>query len=99
MDQHRHLCVTTGKTLALTIGVFVGKAMPLLFNMLSRFVIIFLPRNNISYLSIMHVFIHPSMYLLSIYVYVHYLLLSIRIFPPTSSLEIIAYYYYCQVYF
>ena len=47
----------------------------------------------------MYVFIHPSMYLLSNYMYIHYLLLSIRIFPPTSSLEIIAYYYYCKVYF
>ena len=35
--------MTTGKTIALTILTFVGKVMLLLFNMLSRFVIAFLP--------------------------------------------------------
>ena len=38
--------MTTGKTIALTIQTFVGKAMPLLFNMVSRFVIAFLPRSK-----------------------------------------------------
>ena len=38
--------MTTGKTIALTIWTFVGKAMFLLFNMLSRFVIAFLPRSK-----------------------------------------------------
>ena len=38
--------MTTGKAIALTIWTFVGKVMSLLFNMLSRFVIAFLPRNN-----------------------------------------------------
>ena len=37
---------TTGKTIALTRWTFVGKVMSLLFNMLSRFVIAFLPRNK-----------------------------------------------------
>ena len=37
--------LTTGKTIALTIWTFVPKVMSLLFNMLSRFVIIFLPRS------------------------------------------------------
>ena len=36
----------TGKTIALTIGAFVGKVISLLFNMLSRFVIDFLPRSK-----------------------------------------------------
>ena len=35
-----------GKTIALAIWTFVGKVMSLLFNMLSRFVIAFLPRIN-----------------------------------------------------
>ena len=39
-----HLYMTTGKTIALTRWMFVGKVMSLLFNMLSRFVIAFLPR-------------------------------------------------------
>ena len=38
--------MTTGKTIALTKGTFVGKVMSLLFNMLSRFVIAFLPRSK-----------------------------------------------------
>ena len=38
--------MTTGKTIALTIWSFDGKVMSLLFNILSRFVIAFLPRSN-----------------------------------------------------
>ena len=38
--------MTTGKTIALTRQTFVGKVMSLLFNMLSRFVITFLPRSQ-----------------------------------------------------
>ena len=36
--------MTTGKTIAFTMWAFVSKLMPLLFNMLSRFVIDFLPK-------------------------------------------------------
>ena len=46
MAQLSHLYMTTGKTIALIICMFVGKAMSLLFNMLSRFVIAFLPRSK-----------------------------------------------------
>ena len=38
--------MTAGKTIALTRGTFVGKVMSLLFNMLSRLVITFLPRSK-----------------------------------------------------
>ena len=38
--------MTTGKTIALTRRTFVGEVMSLLFNMLSRLVITFLPRNK-----------------------------------------------------
>ena len=38
--------MTTGKTIALTRQTFVGKVMSVLFNMLSRFVIAFLPRSK-----------------------------------------------------
>ena len=38
--------MTTGKTIALTRHPFLGKVMSLLFNMLSRFVIAFLPRSK-----------------------------------------------------
>ena len=44
--QLSHLYMTTGKIIALTIWTFVSKVMSLLFNMLSRFVIAFLPRNK-----------------------------------------------------
>ena len=44
--QLSHPYVTTGKTIALTIQTFVGKVISLLFNMLSRFVIAFLPRSK-----------------------------------------------------
>ena len=46
MVQLSHLYMTTGKTIALTIQSFVSKVMSLLFNMLSRFVIAFLPRSK-----------------------------------------------------
>ena len=38
--------MTTGKTIALTRGTFLGKVMSPLFNMLSRLVITFLPRSK-----------------------------------------------------
>ena len=41
-----HPYMTTGKTTALTIQTFAGKVMSLLCNMLSRFVITFLPRSK-----------------------------------------------------
>ena len=44
--QLSHAYMTTGKTIALTRQTFVGKVMSLLFNMLSRLVITFLPRNK-----------------------------------------------------
>ena len=45
--SNSHICfMTTGKTTALTIWTFVGKVMSLLFKMLSRFVIAFLPRSK-----------------------------------------------------
>ena len=44
--QLSHSYMTTGKTIALTRQTFVGKVMSLLFNILSRFVMAFLPRNK-----------------------------------------------------
>ena len=44
--QLSHPYKTTGKTIALTKRTFVGKAMSLLFNMLSRLIITFLPRSK-----------------------------------------------------
>ena len=44
--QLSHPYMTTEKTIALTRRTFVGKVMSLLFNMLSRLVIAFLPRSK-----------------------------------------------------
>ena len=44
--QLSHPYMTTGKTIALTRRTFVGKVISLLFNMLSRLVITFLPRSK-----------------------------------------------------
>ena len=44
--QHSHPYLTTGKTIALTRWTFVCKVLSLLFNMLSRLVITFLPRSK-----------------------------------------------------
>ena len=44
--QLSHTYITTGKTIALTVQTSVGKVMSLLFNMLSRLVIAFLPRKT-----------------------------------------------------
>ena len=46
MLQLSHLYLTTGETIALTIWTFVSKVMSLIFNMLPRFVIPFLPRSK-----------------------------------------------------
>ena len=46
IDQLSHPYMTTGRTIALAKWTFVGNAMSLLFNMLSRLVITFLPRSR-----------------------------------------------------
>ena len=46
MVQLPHPCMTTGKTIALTIWSFVGKVTTLLFNMVSRFIIALLSRGT-----------------------------------------------------
>ena len=46
LESNSHPYVTTGKTIALTRQAFVDKVMSLLFNILSRLVITFLPRSK-----------------------------------------------------
>ena len=46
MVQLSHLYMTIGKTIALTVCTFVSKVISLLFNMMSRLVIVFLPRSK-----------------------------------------------------
>ena len=46
IDQLSHPYMTTGKTIVFTRWTFVGKVMSLLFNMLSRLVLTFLPRRK-----------------------------------------------------
>ena len=52
--QFSHPYMTTGKTIALTRWNFIGKIMSLLFNMLSRLVITFLPRSKYLLISWLH---------------------------------------------
>ena len=52
--QLSHPCMTTGKTIALIRWTFVDKVMSLLFNMLSRLVITFLPRSKYLLISWLH---------------------------------------------
>ena len=49
--QVSHPYTTTGKTIALTRQTFVGKVMSVLFNMLSRLIITFLPRSKHLFIS------------------------------------------------
>ena len=51
MVQLSHPYMTTGKTIALTRWTFVGKVMSLLFNMLSRFAIAFLPGSELLFMA------------------------------------------------
>ena len=53
--QISHPSITTGKTIALTRWTFVGKVMSLLFNMLSRLVITFLPMSKVKVKSLSRV--------------------------------------------
>ena len=55
--SNSHLFMTTGKAIALTKWTFVGKVISLLFNMLSRFIIAFLPRSIFSFHGCSH---HPQ---------------------------------------
>ena len=54
MVQLSHPYMTAGKTITLTRRTFVGKVMPLLFNMLSRFIIAFLLRSKCFLISWLH---------------------------------------------
>ena len=57
--QLSHPYMTTGKTIALTRWTFVDKVMSLLFNMLSRLVITFLPRSSVQSLRRARLFVTP----------------------------------------
>ena len=64
MVQLSHPHMTTGTIIALTIWIFVGKVMPLLSNMLSRFVIAFLPRSRRLLISWLNIYLIFMFYLL-----------------------------------
>ena len=55
---HSHPNMTTGKTIALPIQTIVGRVMSLLFNMLSRCIMAFLPRSKHVLISWLHT--HPQ---------------------------------------
>ena len=86
MVQLSYLYMTTGKTMVLTIWTFVSKMMSVLFNMLSSFVIAFLPRSKhllISWLqSPSTVILQPKKIKPA----------TISIYPPSISLHLGIYY-------
>ena len=59
MVQLSHPYMTIGRTIALIILTFVSKVMSLLFNMLSRFVIAFLPRSKRLLISLIKLILEP----------------------------------------
>ena len=65
--QLSHPYITTGKTIALTRWTFVGKVMSLLFNMLSRLVLTFLPRSKHLLVSLRPVHFIPPFHLYALY--------------------------------
>ena len=80
--QLSHLYRPTGETIALTIWTFVGKVISLLFNMLSRFIIAFLPRSKcllISWLQSLSTVILESKKIKSL----------LPLFPPSICHEVI----------
>ena len=88
--QLSHPYMTTGKTIVLTIQTFVGKVMSLLFNMLSRFVIAFLPRSKRLLISWLQ---SPSTVILEPKNMVVYILSSMRVSLFLNHCEILV----CQV--
>ena len=65
--------ITTGKTIALTIRTFFGRGMSLLFNTLSRFVLVLLPRSKrllISWMSLSTLILEPKK--MSVYGYLNF---------------------------
>ena len=79
--QLSHPYMTTGKTIALTRPTFVGKVMSLLFNMLSRLVITFLPRSKCLLISLPSdnslAYVIPLLFYVSCYWCMHALARSI----------------------
>ena len=88
--QLSHAYMTTGKNIALTICTFVSKVMCLLFNMLSRFFIVFLPRSKLLLVSWPY---SPSAVILelkkikSVTVYTFLLVFGMLSFKPAFSLS------------
>ena len=61
MVQLSHLYMTTRKTIVLTIWTFVSKVMSLLFNTLSRLVIAFFPKEQVSFNFMATITVHQSL--------------------------------------
>ena len=74
--------MTTGKTIALIMQTFVGKVMSLLFNVLSRFVIAFLPRSKYRFISWLQ---SPSAVILDLEKIKP---VTVSIFPPSICHEV-----------
>ena len=89
MVQLSHPYITTEKTKALTIWTFVGKVISLLFNMLSRYVISFLPRSKhllISWLQLPSAVILESKKIMSFTVFVVSLSICHKVMGPDAMI-------------
>ena len=80
MVQLSHPYMTTGKTIVLTRQTFVSKVMSLLFNMLSRFIIAFLPRSK-------HLLISWQQSLCAVILQPRKINLTVSIFSPSVCHE------------
>ena len=79
--------LTTGKTIALAMQTFVGKVMSLLFNMLSRFVIVFLPRSKSLLISWMrHGWLFSQGFKRPMHSFTHFFQVSPKIAPSQKHL-------------
>ena len=87
MGQLSHPYVTTGeKTIALTLWTFVSKVMSLHFNTLSRFVIAFLPRSKLKFMSIKPMMLSNHFVLCCPLLYPPSIFPSIRVFSNELAL-------------
>ena len=89
MVQHSQSYMTTGKTITLTRRTFIGKVMSLVFNMLSRLVIAFLPRSKcllISWVQSPTAVILETKKIKSITVFIYFLSISHEVMVPDGMI-------------
>ena len=96
--QLLHPYMTTGKTIALTRWTFVGKVMSLLFNMLSRLVITFLPRSKCLLIGFVACAIQNVLWLTYFTRCLYLLIPYTKSAPPFYPLPAGSHYFLCSLY-